>query len=497
MTRETKVGLVVAGSFVCLVSVVVASRLHPKADDTPTEEKIAQGPAAKSDTPTSPKNEGKATAPGAKVNPPGIIPAGLTTSVPPPLSPPSPPALPQVPAQVDAGPALGKKEKTKKGSADTNPEATAEAEHQKRMQELAELMAKEPNNNATPTNIPGRPTGDAALPLPVNTATVPAPPLPTANPIAFDNNGLPAAASVAANNNKAPTGPRPFVGPLLEVAEKAPIVPPPVAPMLPAPPPVAASQTIPPPQAVQPTQVADLNPKAAVSNTVKEVTNPNLPAMGSKTRNDGAPSPIPSAFTNAPTTAPKVTSITLQTYVCQPEDTTFEAVSTRNFGSPKYARALLQYNRGDPRAKDNLRQDNPRLLAGQEVYIPPRDFLENRFGDFIDNRVTPVAAAVSISAPLNANAPSVAAGTSTIGRTPNPPLPTKDATKPYRVAGDGQMLIEIAQQTLGDRGRWSEIYRLNPTIRPEYPVPGGTEILGSSRVDLQACKLEYSIVSPK
>ena len=35
-------------------------------------------------------------------------------------------------------------------------------------------------------------------------------------------------------------------------------------------------------------------------------------------------------------------------------------------------------------------------------------------------------------------------------------------------------LLEIAQQTLGDRGRWSEIYRLNPNLRPELPVPGGT-----------------------
>ena len=92
--------------------------------------------------------------------------------------------------------------------------------------------------------------------------------------------------------------------------------------------------------------------------------------------------------------------------------------------------------------------------------------------------------AVSISAPLNANAPFTPGSTSTIGRTPNPPVPTKDATKPYRVVGDGQMLIEIAQQTLGDRGRWSEIYRLNPEIRPELAIPGGTQLRlpGDARV---------------
>ena len=34
-------------------------------------------------------------------------------------------------------------------------------------------------------------------------------------------------------------------------------------------------------------------------------------------------------------------------------------------------------------------------------------------------------------------------------------------------------------------------YRLNPARREDQ------EVVGSSRVDLQACKLEYSIVSPK
>ena len=34
-------------------------------------------------------------------------------------------------------------------------------------------------------------------------------------------------------------------------------------------------------------------------------------------------------------------------------------------------------------------------------------------------------------------------------------------------------------------------------IRPEIAVRGRCTVLGSSRVDLQACKLEYSIVSPK
>ncbi len=59
---------------------------------------------------------------------------------------------------------------------------------------------------------------------------------------------------------------------------------------------------------------------------------------------------------------------------------------------------------------------------------------------------------------------------------PVPSAPSNDVTKPYRVPAQGQMVWEIAQQTLGDPRRWSEIYRLNNSLRPEAPIPGGTEI---------------------
>ncbi len=315
-------------------------------------------------------------------------------------------------------------------------------------------------------------------PLPTNPSTSAPLPLPQAKELVTDANGLPTE-SLAAAIAKVPllpiATPYVFVGPLKEAPEKTTVVTAPAAPPLPAPGPVATAPplTLPkvnPPMSVQ---VADLTPKPAPPGSFKDVTNPNLPAMGSGPKYNTAP---PVLANPAAGTLPQVTSFTPQPYNCQPDDTSFEAVSNHNFGSPKYARALLEYNRGHPKAQDNLRQENPRLLAGQQVYIPPRDFLESHFASLIDNRPVAATAAVSISSPLNPNAPSVSTATPTIGRTPTPNVPTKDATKPYRVAGDGQMLIEIAQQTLGDRGRWSEIYRLNPTIRPEYPVPGGTEI---------------------
>jgi nucleoid-associated protein YgaU len=46
--------------------------------------------------------------------------------------------------------------------------------------------------------------------------------------------------------------------------------------------------------------------------------------------------------------------------------------------------------------------------------------------------------------------------------------------KVYQVASGGEMLLSIAERTLGNRDRWSEIYRLNPQVQPQYPIPAGT-----------------------
>ena len=69
---------------------------------------------------------------------------------------------------------------------------------------------------------------------------------------------------------------------------------------------------------------------------------------------------------------------------------------------------------------------------------------------------------------------------------------------------DQAPLIETTQSD--QAGRYAEIlwleHKLIGPLRPhkEDRLPkalANTEAVGSSRVDLQACKLEYSIVSPK
>src|SRR4051812_31052031 len=56
MTRETKVGLVVAGSFLCLVGVVVASRMGRHADPNHTSSQVAQVVTPKHDAEPGPKD---------------------------------------------------------------------------------------------------------------------------------------------------------------------------------------------------------------------------------------------------------------------------------------------------------------------------------------------------------------------------------------------------------------------------------------------------------
>jgi len=62
-----------------------------------------------------------------------------------------------------------------------------------------------------------------------------------------------------------------------------------------------------------------------------------------------------------------------------------------------------------------------------------------------------------------------------------PPAPAQGKTAPdnykrYRVAANGESILEVARKTLGNARDWDRIYQLNPTIRPEFPIPGGTEL---------------------
>ncbi|MCI0380814.1 MAG: hypothetical protein L0215_24790, partial [Gemmataceae bacterium] len=358
-------------------------------------------------------------------------------------------------------------------------------EHKKKLEALANAVAPKE------AVIPGKPMPEALAPPPLpNPAGIELPPLPDLPMTTKKDNELPLPMVTIT-----PSAPKEVMPKTPEGAPPLPMIPAPMTPMLPPVPefsPVPKVSDVPgamtpkdnlPPAVAIPPAPNSLDPKLPpIVN--KELTNPALAPLGSDNKN--LPSGLPPLGVKPGHKLPDVKDYRIDTYFCQPGDTSFEALSQRFFRSGKYAKALHQFNREHPLAKDNVRTENPRLIAGQALFIPPAEFLESRYQQFIGrdlpgvpsgNNLPPVGKQPDGNVGLKPPVPP-------INTEPVPPVlmpkpavvPTTDVTKRYRVGGNGQMIIEIAQQTLGDARRWSEIYRLNPNLRPELPIPAGTEI---------------------
>jgi nucleoid-associated protein YgaU len=177
----------------------------------------------------------------------------------------------------------------------------------------------------------------------------------------------------------------------------------------------------------------------------------------------GAPAPVIGQPIKAPTpprpAPPKVESYDEQNYRAVAGDT-FRSISARFYHSDKYERALVLFNRSHPMGCEGSRQDPPRLQPGEIVHLPPVYILERRYPAAIPDSQPPM--------PVTPPPPPVA-----VAPPPAPPTqPTGD--KLYRVAVANQRFTDIARQVLGNPLRWEELYRLNPTFNPGYPVPVGT-----------------------
>jgi hypothetical protein len=493
MTRETTVGLVVAGSFLCLVGVVVASRLGRK-PDAKQADTIAQTivPEEKNN-PKIPPTETEKNLQQANFN------TKEASQTNPPKSNPVTPIIPPIPETVQPPPIPPVLTPNTDLPNVNIPPLESQAEKDQKEKLLALNKAASPGINA---NIPGRPQDDLGIytnkgevvgppyQQPVVVATAPQSP-PGGNQI--ETPALPPIINPK-NDGLAPPPPldsAPKDGLIKQEGIKPPAVIPPddfgsanaknnsfpsapsnAIPLPPPPAPVMPSKQN-EPEPYQPALAPNKSPNPISSN----LTDPSLPPLGSGSVNPPPFAVQPSSNRTGEGNLPKVTGWNLVTYFCKPEDRSFTDISNRYFGTPKYAKALQKFNSEHPLARDNVKLDNPVLQLGQPVFVPPKEVLESRFASLIDNRPSPSAVPISINLGANSNTGGqVPAIPTTIGRTPNVSVPTKDITRPYRVQEQGQMLIEIAQQTLGDRSRWSEIYRLNPTVRPEVPVPGGTEI---------------------
>jgi hypothetical protein len=213
----------------------------------------------------------------------------------------------------------------------------------------------------------------------------------------------------------------------------------------------------------------------------KENANPMIPAVPAlpsiENKQPVIPAPkdnglpmITNTGTNNPTfvipqakpNEPVVVQYDIKSHVARQGDS-FASLSRDYYKSDAYANALQAYNR--EWSKD---RNMAALQPGQTVLLPALQVLQqDRYARAVADVRPPIgAAAVSINPPVPVNQ----------YRPLTPSTPTSDATKNFRIPVGGQKIYELAIQTMGDGSRWTEIYRLNPTIDPLQPIPGNTVV---------------------
>lgn len=525
MTRETKVGLVVATTFLSLVGVVVASKLRRTDDpDVPIarpgfEESGAPGaPASPPTDPVGPAPQsnpngtaGKPASNGGAPPTAGGLPP-VASDAPKPGQPPTPPdplvtkdGLPLVPAIAPQP---------------VNQPASVPMP----LTEVKPSAAGLPPAGLPPTGLPPAGLPSAGLPPaglpPVETDPLLLAPARAVEPKKFPAPGVPSVPPadpllVSPPGGKeeilprAPLGAKPTETPLPLPAEKGPFTEPvqlpgplaaeppkgkpePMPAVPPAPDPIQPkidgkpSVPMPPEKGVEPVGPPPLapgvgvppvapmpTPKSPSIGTIGTIGNPaiDVPSTPSVTPSvPGNPALAP-GLAIAPTgnkALPPVTSHADETRYTQPGDTSFDELSRKYYGTPNYGRALLEYNRKHPLAKTNLMQDPPLLQPNQPIYYPDKGILEIKYNHLIQSGTA--AAPVSVLPTVKISTPMPYAGPGNV-LAPNPP--TADATTDFRVA-QPQFIFDIARQQLGDGSHWTEILRLNPALHTDQPIPAGT-----------------------
>ncbi|MBM4072969.1 MAG: hypothetical protein FJ271_29185 [Planctomycetes bacterium] len=523
MTRETKIGLIVATSFLGLVGVVVAARLSRSEEKSAADsatiasikplKNVAKPGPAKND-----KDAGKPTP-----VPAGKEPGQLTLTV----GDAQPKLDPTLPVDLN---------NSKEPPIQPPPISTPnilEEEHQRKMRELEAEKRKldgmlplpklDPKGSAEPPPLgvaandskPSLPSPSASPPAisppaispplvapspsvkldPLPSAPAPTPTTPPSPPVASGvppikiteapAPGLasPVPAQLAANSGNPkppPLDPKPPVSPpVTPPSNTAPPVTPPSG-TAPAPPPLSNEPPIPLPSG--PPGVAPVNIGAG-----KPVTSPApepkaldpVPPIGAKP----ASSSPPITINPDPSKGPQVKSYDVEQYVTKADDTSFARISQKLYGSDRYARALAAFNKDHPFASEGLKQEPARLQPGQAVYFPPVHVLESKYPWAI-GEAAPAPGGNSGARPITIGGaeplvpsvgnPNTMSGPPPGTRPPQTASVNSDNTRNYTVREGGEHILEIARTVLRSSSRWIEVYRLNPSVRPEYPIPAGT-----------------------
>jgi hypothetical protein len=192
--------------------------------------------------------------------------------------------------------------------------------------------------------------------------------------------------------------------------------------------------------------------------------------------------PVPGSITTtrpATPTRPQVESWDEETYRVKPGDT-FDQISMAHFNTKNYGDALRRFNVTHPQATERMRADPPNLEAGEFIYIPPAYILEKRHGVALIPGYKPQSEAASANdTPRTSNS------------SPRTSPTSKDAAdyKLYRVSPSGQNMREIARAALGNPDKWNDIYNLNPALDPAYAVRGSTTIKVPAEANVPAANV--------
>jgi hypothetical protein len=503
MTRETKVGLMVAASFLSLVGVVVAARLS-RPEGGPSQE-LVQAPEARTEA-----TKGGAEKRAAEKTPQAVQASPFPTRKPPVLNakheePASlamanakpleaqavPPTKDPEPASVSNPPPVKPPAASDPAMAIPNPDPKpaandiSEEEQKKKLQALAnavkptpqEIKPAAPENGPAPANpdknvarvedpksqpVPApAPSADSKGAEPAPTPPPSAPPVTDSKPATPDNAKPPVVVPVtdAKPGTPPPASPVPEPSPkptdpgAVALNNTPPSGPGPVSP------PPAAEKPVPPP-AVNPSP----NPTPSPATPAGSEPGPRaaVPPLGAP---PSATSP-PITIGASPSGASQIDKYDVESYVTRAEDRSLADLSMKLYNSDKYGQALVLFNRDHPQASAGMRQDPPQMTSGQTIFVPPVWILEKKYSGAIGS---PTAAPGPNRPPLTPGNPAAA----TV-----PPANTQTAWagtgKTYRVPDGGQHIIEIARNVLGNSQRWPAIYQANPSINPQYPIPGGT-----------------------
>jgi hypothetical protein len=518
MTRETKVGLVVCCSFLCLVGVVLGCKLRGEGDQADADgQSVVDEPVTDS------------------VSPPIAIKAPPAVDSEHPSAPlPAPPAPAQIapvkPEDVKLVTAPSTLQQTNGG--ENKPGApVVEPVEVKQTQPVANVSQPEQSSSGEqpesvvrvmPTLIAGLVWSEPATRDLVGFGSLQ---IQAGGPVESDLDGIRDVVNDKNGANPGGLGASSFTGgavqPTVHAGDAELITPPPPPPTATKPgiPPVLPSTEASSVQTAPATSTQDAHAPAPGASLLAPVV-PSTPGAGGNERRDHAPAGVmpspppsvqvpsaddsperhpgapvsgslppigtpPTAVTppiavpspgvpSAPpapspaTTTPKVEVFDEETYLCQPGDT-FDKISLAHYHTENYGKALLQFNIDHPLANDKVRRNPPVLEPGQAVYIPPTRILESRYGAFYIPGYKP--------APQQGAAPAGAAPASGDHSTNASPGATGNFSpiyKQYRVQSQGETMREIARATLGNADRWSEIYNLNRDYKPEFRVPGGT-----------------------